>query len=209
MGVYRIVNAATGRCYVGSSRDCPRRMAQHVRDLRAGRHANHELQKAWVLDGESTFRFTVVEEVACLEDLRSIEQRHLNASLDVAYNVMRHTTWCSIERSQDVRAKIAKSKSGYKRTALDRQKQSVARKGRPWSAAKWRAHAGRPIFSPVKPPDFSTKVSDGVRAYYRSQDPLVIENRARRNKAVSRGVFAYYAAMREAVNDPFCLKEPM
>lgn len=60
--VYKIVNRATGKLYVGYTTDFRRRMSQHLFRLRAGKHHSKHLQAAFVKYGEAAFDFLLIEE---------------------------------------------------------------------------------------------------------------------------------------------------
>lgn len=70
-GIYCIENKENGLAYIGQAVDIKRRWAQHRSDLRAQRHDNEHLQRAWNKYGESAFKFYVVEET---------EKEYLNAA---------------------------------------------------------------------------------------------------------------------------------
>lgn len=77
-GVYRITHTATGKSYIGSSRNLSRRLSWHRKTLeRGGHHAQH-LQRAWDKYGPEAFEFIVVESVEGLEDLVCREQAWLD-----------------------------------------------------------------------------------------------------------------------------------
>ena len=87
-GVYCIRNLITGAFYIGSAaRDVYKRWQQHRAALRSKRHHNFHLQAAWRFYGESSFRFTVVEECPpekCIER----EQWFIDI-FDPVYNICR------------------------------------------------------------------------------------------------------------------------
>jgi group I intron endonuclease len=70
-GVYRILCVPTGKFYIGSAVDLPKRWDQHRRALRHGKHVNCYLQKAWNRYGEESFAFSVLESVEASDLLRS------------------------------------------------------------------------------------------------------------------------------------------
>lgn len=120
-GVYAITHTPTGRLYIGSSVNVPRRWSSHRRDLRRGTHPNRFLQAAWVKYGEDAFEFTVIEqcpperlverEQAWLDTLRSFDR-------SVGFNL----------------SPSAYSLRGFRFTAEQRARVSSALKGRPKSA---------------------------------------------------------------------------
>lgn len=60
-GIYKILNTASGKCYVGSTIDIDNRFHGHKRHLRRGKHKNKHLQSAWDKYGEAAFVFSVLE----------------------------------------------------------------------------------------------------------------------------------------------------
>lgn len=85
-GIYRIRNLKTGRSYIGSSRNIPKRWAQHRCDLRAGRHHCVYLQRSWNKYGEEAFVFEV-EESCKSKDLKEREKHFLETEFDDLYNL--------------------------------------------------------------------------------------------------------------------------
>lgn len=79
-GIYALRCSANGKIYVGRTYNFKRRLAAHVRDLRGERHANSHLQRAWILYGEESFTFEVLEIVEDAEARRGREY-------DLAYDL--------------------------------------------------------------------------------------------------------------------------
>lgn len=77
-GIYAIVHVATGRIYVGSAVDLRHRCNQHLSLLRNGRHHAARLQRAWNRDGDSAFRFEVLEVLDREDLLVPVEQAWIN-----------------------------------------------------------------------------------------------------------------------------------
>ncbi len=71
-GIYCIENKTNGLVYIGQSSDISKRWTQHKSDLRAGRHDNEHLQRAWEKYGENNFLFSVVEE--CPVEMLDVEE---------------------------------------------------------------------------------------------------------------------------------------
>lgn len=65
-GIYEIVHVASGRRYIGSSRNVRYRLQRHRCDLRGGRARSRYLQNVWNKYGEDAFAFRQV--LACSED---------------------------------------------------------------------------------------------------------------------------------------------
>lgn len=88
-GIYFITNTATGRIYVGSSRNCHRRFSEHRSRLRRGLHVNGKLQASWNKHGERAFEFSMVFSVFRAEMLDSVEQEFIDATqaVKLGYNL--------------------------------------------------------------------------------------------------------------------------
>lgn len=56
-GIYKIVNLAKGDCYVGQSQNVKKRISEHFRLLRNGKHGNARLQNAFNKYGEDNFQW--------------------------------------------------------------------------------------------------------------------------------------------------------
>jgi group I intron endonuclease len=79
-GLYRIVNTASGTCYVGQSQNLHKRMREHLRLLRNGEHVNPRLQNAFSKHGEAAFRFEL--EITCPpEELDMLEEAFLTGAV--------------------------------------------------------------------------------------------------------------------------------
>lgn len=76
-GVYRVVDGATGHCYVGQSRRLKKRIAEHFRLLNKGIHPNPQLQLAYARNPDS---FQAHIEVYCEDpsDMDAIEEAFLS-----------------------------------------------------------------------------------------------------------------------------------
>lgn len=60
-GIYKIVNLADGKIYVGSAYIIIKRWRDHERLLELNTHANKHLQSAWNMFGKDCFKFEVLE----------------------------------------------------------------------------------------------------------------------------------------------------
>jgi group I intron endonuclease len=76
-GIYKIVNTATGQCYVGQSQRVQKRIREHFRLLRWGKHPNQHLQHAYNKYGAATFYGGIEVECANLEELDKLEEQFL------------------------------------------------------------------------------------------------------------------------------------
>lgn len=94
-GIYQIRCKRNGKIYVGSSVDLRARWDSHRRDLRQGTHRNLHLQHAWILLGETSFEFVVLE-YADRSMLLEAEQTWINQTgctdPRVGFNLKREAT---------------------------------------------------------------------------------------------------------------------
>lgn len=77
-GIYAIKNLVNEKLYIGSSRNCERRFAEHRSRLVRGVHINAKLQSAWNKHGAEAFEFTLVASVLRADDLAEVEQSFLD-----------------------------------------------------------------------------------------------------------------------------------
>lgn len=126
-GIYKLVNKATGQCYVGQSQYVKKRLKEHFRLLRWGKHSNPRLQYAYNKYGADNFVGEI--EIYCEDpaDLDLLEEAFLAGDATftepVIYNIadfakapMRGKT-----HSEEVRQRI---RIGRRATKFDYQSQS-------------------------------------------------------------------------------------
>lgn len=87
IGIYRILNTASGKSYVGQSTELECRFGTHLASLRSGRHPNPHLQSSFSHHGESAFTFEVVS-VCEQHELTLMEQQWIDSldSFNSGYN---------------------------------------------------------------------------------------------------------------------------
>lgn len=76
-GLYKIVNKATGQCYVGQSQRIKKRLKEHFRLLRLNKHTNPHLQNAYNKYGVENFSGEIEVEVEDLQELDDLETAFL------------------------------------------------------------------------------------------------------------------------------------
>lgn len=76
-GIYKIVNKATGQCYVGQSQRMEKRIKEHFRLLRWNKHTNQHLQNAYNKYGADNFYGAIEVECPDLEELDMLEEAFL------------------------------------------------------------------------------------------------------------------------------------
>ena len=131
--VYRIVNNATGKVYVGSTMNAKNRKRRHFADLRAGIHHSVYLQRSWDKHGAENFAFEIVEYVDDPSWLIFVEQSYLDAisKAGIQYNVCSQAGNClGVKQSDETIQKRANALRG--RIVSDATKQAIskAKKGR-------------------------------------------------------------------------------
>ena len=91
IGIYRIVNTVSNKAYVGQSLRVKKRVQEHFRLLRLGKHTNQHLQRSYDKHGEDAFVWEL--EVFCEDasDLDLIENAFLQGEAyfdePLAYNI--------------------------------------------------------------------------------------------------------------------------
>lgn len=76
-GIYKLVNKATGHCYVGQSQRMEKRIKEHFRLLRWNKHTNKHLQNAYNKYGAENFYGAIEVECSDLEELDMLEETFL------------------------------------------------------------------------------------------------------------------------------------
>ena len=80
IGIYKILNCRSGKCYIGQSKDIELRLQQHLYALRNNNHINKKLQEDFNSDGVNSFDFFEIEEVADDRELSIREHFHIEES---------------------------------------------------------------------------------------------------------------------------------
>lgn len=140
-GIYKIVNTATGKCYVGQSRRIKKRLASHASLLRRNLHPNAKLQNSYNRYGKEFFEYSVEIYVDNPEDLDALEMAFLRGDAwfdeEVFFNISMDAPAGMTGRrhTPETRAKISEKKKGDKRhvTGEYRRKLSDAQRRRLFS----------------------------------------------------------------------------
>lgn len=87
-GVYKIINIASNKFYIGKSIHIENRWRQHKNNLERNGHVNTHLQNAWNKYGTDNFKFQIIESVDS-DKLCSVEQKYLDMyfGLENCYNM--------------------------------------------------------------------------------------------------------------------------
>lgn len=91
IGIYKIVNNATGKCYVGQSQRVKKRVKEHFRLLNINSHPNPHLQNSYNKYGKEVFTWALEVECEDAEELDVIEEAFLLKKAwfeeEMAYNI--------------------------------------------------------------------------------------------------------------------------
>jgi group I intron endonuclease len=79
-GIYKIVNKATGQCYVGQSQRVKKRLKEHFRLLRQNKHTNPHLQNAYNKYGAENFYGAMEIECNSFDELDMLEEKFLHGA---------------------------------------------------------------------------------------------------------------------------------
>lgn len=147
VGIYKFVNNANGKFYIGSTVVGKDRWYGHKSALRANRHHNKHLQRAWNKYGEKSFKFQVIEKLdehINEDQIIPYEQKWLDLFFEQCPNLLYNM--CRIadrgpgmrgkKHSEKTKKKISKTKKGVKlgpQTEEHKRKVSLAHKGKKWT----------------------------------------------------------------------------
>lgn len=113
-GVYRIIHTDTGRCYVGSSVTLRARFKHHRTMLRAGKHGNPHLQRAWNKYGEDKFQFKV--DLHCAPEMVLFYEQLLIDGLKPEFNISPTAGSAFGHRhSEEVRKTMGRAQRGWRK----------------------------------------------------------------------------------------------
>lgn len=129
-GIYAFINAASGKIYIGSSKDIGCRVRKHVESLRRGKHRNRYLQFSFQKNGEDSFSVICAEK--CSEgELLTREQAWMDgtncADERVGYNIMPRADRKFF--SAETRRRLSEAHLGHRHTEEAKRKIGAASKG--------------------------------------------------------------------------------
>lgn len=147
-GIYRILNNANGKLYVGSAVNFNRRFCRHKRLLNANEHPNQYLQNAWLKYGESGFNFAILQHVENKADLIANEQNWLDwfkcYDRKIGYNICRvANNRTGVLHSAETRAKLSASNKGRVKSPEWQAKITAAVTGKKRNPEVGKAHSER------------------------------------------------------------------
>lgn len=180
-GIYKIVNKANGRYYIGSSKDIHRRWLQHQRELADRTHHNAHLINAWHKYGKDSFEVAVLEEVS-IDKLYEVEQRYLDicaANPSEAYN-LNYAPDGGRPSEESIR-KISEKLKGRVFTEEHKRRIGKAMIGRPYSE-ETRAKIGRYSSTRIHSEDVCSQISLSLTGQKRSEETRNLMSLAGRGK---------------------------
>lgn len=138
-GTYTISHKKTGRIYIGSSNDMPRRARTHKSQLKNNCHPNWDLQRAYNDDPEIEFFFIITEDREAAYDREEQLINHWKDKVSL-FNIATDVRNGVANLSEESIAKIKQAITGLSRTEETRDKIRQAKLG-----IKRPAHIGEKI----------------------------------------------------------------
>lgn len=132
MGIYKIVNTVSNKAYVGQSLRVKKRVQEHFRLLRLGKHTNQHLQRSYDKHGKDAFVWEL--EVLCEDsfDLDQIENAFLQGEAyfdePLAYNIADHAKvpMRGKKHTDETKRQISLTKTGRREHINDAYRQRLS-----------------------------------------------------------------------------------
>lgn len=116
-GIYAIYNKINGKLYIGSSSELTKRLRQHLSNLKANRHTNKHLQRAYNKYGGENFEMQILAKVPENEILYYEQNLIDTLGIENLYNILPTANsrrgW---KPSDETRALWSKQRRGIKPT---------------------------------------------------------------------------------------------
>lgn len=144
-GIYQIVNTKNNKIYIGSSKNCKKRIITHFSLLRNNKHKNKHLQSAYNKYGKENFNASIIE-LCKIEDLFIREQYYVdyyksqyvyidNIKECILYNIKLEDVTTSKGRigfshTDETKKIISNKNKGLKRTDETKQKLRESKLGK-------------------------------------------------------------------------------
>lgn len=133
-GIYKITHIASGKVYVGLSKNLKDRARSHWYHLRETRHANTYLQAAYNKYGEDAFTLEIVEYVPVekLTEREAFWISHYNSlSTGNGYNIqIPREDGKGYAMTEETKRKLSEALKGKKHSEESKQRMSLAQQGR-------------------------------------------------------------------------------
>lgn len=133
-GVYKIMNNANGKCYIGSSIDLHQRRLQHFAALKYNKHINKHLQNAYNKYGVDAFDFSILEVVEITDNIKEVllsrEQFWID-NINPEYNILPVAgSTLGYHHTEETKKKISETMTGVKKSEEHAKHIREAQKGR-------------------------------------------------------------------------------
>lgn len=120
-GIYKILNKANGKIYIGSAVNLNKRWAKHKRYARGNYHHSITFQRAWDKYGEEAFEFIVLEIIEDVSKLADREQIWLDwlkpYEPEIGYNICKiGRSSIGLKRSEQARENMRNGQLGKERS---------------------------------------------------------------------------------------------
>jgi len=133
-GIYLITNIVTGQVYVGGASDLKRRWGSHRYQLRNGVHNNQKLQSSFVEHGESSFVFSILENINDPSFIKEKERHWIGLFLKngahLLYNKVMLPGAVGMQRTDDQKQRMSDRQKGKTFSDETRKRMSHAAKNR-------------------------------------------------------------------------------
>lgn len=197
VGIYRIVNTVTGKCYIGQSQNIKLRWRHHIQALRRGDSRSTKLQNSYNKHGESVFEFEVLEE--CEKDMLDDREQlwiDMYDSFHDGYNNQPMAASCrGISRSEETKKRMSEAaKKTWSRDDI-RKKRIQSLKDVTSEAREARSRSAKECW---KDPEIRKKMIAGIKNS--RSDPDVME-RIRQNIIASKATAEARERQRQVANE--------
>lgn len=128
-GIYKLI--INNKIYIGSAVNLSKRLRSHLNDLKANRHGNIHLQRAFILYKEIDFE--ILEFVSDVKSLIEREQYFID-SLNPHYNISKIAgSQLGFRHSAESKVKISEVQKGKKLSVDTKRNMSISRTGAKYS----------------------------------------------------------------------------
>jgi group I intron endonuclease len=165
-GIYTITHIASGKTYVGQSNNCTKRWQHHKWCLRAQKHRNQPLQRAWNLYGPDAFEFAIAAQPidpTSAVDIGEMEVAVLR-NYPHNYNLM-EVGEPRLEASAETKAKLSAERKARWADPEYRARLSASHKAK-HADPEWSARRAASIKEALNEPERKAARSDITKAYW-------------------------------------------